>query len=156
MADLALQTLLDRLTETGLLDDPVIDDDFVCGRARLDGAGSDVMVNVDPELEDVDDPDPDALVAAVSRVLAIGESRWTAIVEAVSREIEEAVADVGPIAEQTDLRADIEPKSLVVFADAVLLSLAAPRQFPDSRILVQLDEDFDIENVEVAEDEVAK
>ena len=83
-------------------------------------------------------------------------ARTTSEIEAVASEIEEAVADDGAIAEQTDLRADIEPKSLVVFADAVLLSLAAPRQFPDSRILVQLDEDLEIENVEVAEDEVAK
>lgn len=152
MALTALEALLQRISDSGLLDDPVAEQDIVFGRARLDGAGADVMVNVDPELDEVDDPDPGILVAGVSRVLAMTESQWTAIVEAVATELEEAVADDGPIAEQTDLRAELEPKSVVVFADAVLLSLAAPRQFPDSRILVQLDEDFEIENVEVAEE----
>jgi hypothetical protein len=153
MANLALDSLLLRISDSGLLDDPVAEDDIVYGRARLDGAGADVMVNVDPELEDVDEPDAEVLTAAVARILAMSEAQWTEIVETVASEIEEAVADDGPIVEQTDLRADLEPKSVVVFADAVLLSLAAPRQFPDSRILVQLDEDFEIENVEVTEDD---
>lgn len=152
MATPALEALVVRLSEGGLLDDPVAEDDIVHGRARLDAAGADVMVNVDPELEEVDDPDLAALVAGVSRILAMSEAQWTAIVETVATELEDAVADDGPIVEQTDLRAELEPKSVVVFADAVLLSLAAPRQFPESRILVQLDEDFEIENVEVAEE----
>lgn len=156
MASPALEALLGRISESGLLDDPVAQDDIVYGRARLDGAGADVMVNVDPEVEDVEEPDAVALVAGVSRILAMSEAQWTAIAETVATEIEEAVADDGPIAEQTDLRAELEPKSIVVFADAVLLSLAAPRQFPDSRILVQLDEDFEIENVEVTESEGAE
>ncbi|WP_127818733.1 cytochrome C5 [Microbacterium sp. CPCC 204701] len=150
MARPALESLLRRISDTGLLDDPVIEGDFVCGRARLDGAGADVMVNVDPELDEADEADPAALLAGISRILAMSEAQWTTIVESVATEIEEAVADDGPIVEQTDLRADLEPTSVVVFADAVLLSLAAPRQFPDSRILVQLDDDFEIENVEVA------
>lgn len=153
MADPALEALLRRISDSGLLDDPVAEDDIVYGRARLDGAGADVMVNVDPEVEEVEESDADALVAGVSRILAMSEAQWTAIIETVATEIEEAVADDGPIVEQTDLRADLEPKSVVVFADAVMLSLAAPRQFPDSRILVQLDEDFEIENVEVTEDD---
>lgn len=152
MAGPTLEALLRRITDSGLLDDPVAEDDIVYGRARLDGAGADVMVNVDPEVEEVEEPDADALVAGVSRILAMSEAQWTAIVESVASELEEAVADDGPIVEQTDLRADLEPKSVVVFADAVMLSLAAPRQFPDSRILVQLDEGFEIENVEVTEE----
>ncbi|NLP84922.1 cytochrome C5 [Microbacterium sp. CFH 90308] len=153
MANLALDALLRRISDSGLLDDPVAEDDVVYGRARLDGAGADVMVNVDPELEEVDEPDSEILLAAVARILGMSEAQWTKIVEAVATEIEEAVADSGPIEEQTDLRADIDPKSVVVFADAVMLSLAAPRQFPDSRILVQLDEDFEIEDVQVIDDE---
>lgn len=153
MANPALEALLRRISDSGLLDDPVAEDDIVYGRARFDGAGADVTVNVDPEVEEVEEPDADALVAGVSRILAMSEAQWTAIVESVASEIEEAVADDGPIVEQTDLRADLEPKSVVVFADAVMLSLAAPRQFPDSRILVQLDEDFQIENVEVTEED---
>ena len=152
----ALEALLLRISDSGLLDDPVAEDDVVHGRARLDGAGADVMVNVDPELDEVEDPDPDVLVAGVARTMAMSEAQWTTIVETVASELEEAVAEDGPIAEQTDLRADLEPKSVVVFADAVLLLLAAPRQFPDSRILVQLDEDFEIENVEVTEDDGAE
>ena len=152
MALTALEALLQRISDSGLLDDPVAEQDIVFGRARQDGAGADVMVNVDPELDEVDDPDPGILVAGVSRVLAMTESQWTAIVEAVATEHEEAVADEGPHAQQPHPPAQLEPKSVVVFADAVLLSLAAPRQFPDSRILVQLDEDFEIENVEVAEE----
>lgn len=153
MANLALDALLRRISDSGLLDDPVAEDDIVYGRARLDGAGADVMVNVDPELEEVEEPDSEVLLAAIARVLAMSEAQWTEIVEAVAGEIEDGVADDGPIVEQTDLRAELEPKSVVVFADAVLLSLAAPRQFPDSRVLVQLDEDFEIENVEVMADE---
>ncbi|WP_106815743.1 cytochrome C5 [Microbacterium timonense] len=152
MAASALDSLLHRLSQSGLLDDPVAEDGIVHSRARLDGAGADVNVNVDPELEDVADPDVDALVDAVSRVLSMSERRWEAIVDSAATEIEDAVAD-DDVTERADLRADMEAKSVVVFADAVLLSFAAPRQFPDSRILVQLDQEFEIENVEVTEDD---
>ena len=109
MANLALDALLRRISDSGLLDDPVAEDDVVYGRARLDGAGADVMVNVDPELEEVDEPDSEILLAAVARILGMSEAQWTKIVEAVATEIEEAVADSGPIEEQSDLRADIDP-----------------------------------------------
>ncbi len=53
--------------------------------------------------------------------------------------------------EQIDLRDDLEATSVVVFADAVLLAFLAPKQFPDSRILVQLDDDLEVDGVEVRE-----
>ena len=48
-----------------------------------------------------------------------------------------------------DRRDDLEATSVVVFADAVLIAFDAPKQFPDSRILVQLDDDLDVANIEV-------
>lgn len=155
MAVAPLQELVRLLSDEGLLDDLLAEDGIVHGRARLDGAGADVAVNIDPELDEVDDPDPGALVQAVARVLAIGEGTWRAVVDAAATEIEDATAEDGEITEQADLRTDMEIRSIVVFADAVLLSFAAERQFPDSRILVQLDEEFEIENVEVVEEDGA-
>lgn len=153
MAAAPLDDIVRLLSEAGLVDDPLAEDGIVHGRARIDAAGADVAVNVDPELDDVEEPDAAALVDAVARVLAISEARWRAVVDAAATEIEDATAEDGDILEQTDLRDDMEIKSVVVFADATLLAFAAARQFPDSRILVQLDEDFEIENVEVTEDD---
>lgn len=153
MAPAPLEELFRLLSDAGLIDDLVAEDGVVHGRVRVDGTGADVDLTVDPELDVVDDLDPAALVDAVARVLAIGEARWRAVVDAAAAEIEEAAAEDGDVLEQTDLRDDMEIKSIVVFADATLLAFAAARQFPDSRILVQLDEEFEIENVEVAEDD---
>ena len=44
-------------------------------------------------------------------------------------------------------------RSVIVFIDAVLLSFDAPKQFPDSSVLVQLDADLAFEAVEVEPDE---
>ena len=76
------------------------------------------------------------------------EAQWKAVIEAIVDEIEDAVED-DSVAEQIDLRDDLEVRSVVVFADAVLLRFEAPRQFPDSRILVQVDENSEVETVEV-------
>lgn len=149
MTSPALDTLLARIVESGLLEEPVAENDLVYGRAIIDAAGTAVNVNVDPELEDhEDDVDPDALVAAVSRVLSVSESRWRTIIDEIVDDIEDAVDDE-PVAEQIALRDDLEATSVVVFADAVLLAFLAPKQFPDSRILVQLDEDLEVDGVEV-------
>lgn len=152
----SLDALLDRISESGLLDEPVADNGIVRGRASLDAAGSEVTVNVDPELEeedegDGDSPDLDALIGGVTRTLAMSETQWRAVIDAIADEIGEAVAD-DAVAEQVDLRDDLEATSVVVFADAVLLRFTARRQFPDSRILVQLDSDLEVETVEVEED----
>lgn len=155
MSSSPLDSLLARIVASGLLDEPVAENGLVSGRATIDAAGSTVTVNVDPELEEADadvfDPDafdPDALIAALSRILSVGESRWRAVVDEVAAEIDEAVDDE-PVIEQTDLRDDLEATSVVVFADAALIAFDAPKQFPDSRILVQLDEDLEVDGVEV-------
>ncbi len=125
---MALELLLSRIVESGLLEDPVSENGLVYGRASLDAAGTVVNVNVDPELdgdESAEDMDPDELVAAIARVLSMSEKRWRAIVEEVALDIEDAV-DEEPVVEQVDLRDDLEATSVVVFADAVLLAFVAP------------------------------
>lgn len=149
MTSPVLDALLARIVESGLLDEPVAENDLVYGRASIDAAGTVVTVNVDPELEDHgDDVDLDALLEAIARILSVNESTWRAVIDEVVADIEDAVDDE-PVIEQVDLRDDLEATSVVVFADAVLLAFDAPRQFPESRILVQLDEDLEVSGIEV-------
>ncbi|MEV4669430.1 cytochrome C5 [Microbacterium sp. LWO12-1.2] len=149
MTSPVLDALLARIVESGLLDEPVAENDLVYGRASIDAAGTVVTVNVDPELEDHgDDVDIDALLEAMSRILSVNETTWRAVIDEVVADIEDAVDDE-PVIEQVELRDDLEATSVVVFADAVLLAFDAPRQFPDSRILVQLDEDLEVSGIEV-------
>ena len=148
MTSSALDRLLARIADSGLLDDPVAENGLVYGRAGIDAAGATVSVNVDPELDEHDVVDDDALVATLERVLSVNESRWRAIVDEVASDIDDAVDDE-PVVEQIDLRDDLEATSVVVFADAVLLAFVAPKQFPESRILVQLDEELEVDGVEV-------
>lgn len=148
-----LDTLLARIVDSGLLDDPVAENGLIYGRATIDAAGAVVTVNVDPELDpeledDEDGLDADALVAAITRILSVSETRWRAVIDEVADDIDEAVDDETVI-EQTDLRDDLEATSVVVFADAVLIAFDAPKQFPDSRILVQLDDELDVASIEV-------
>ena len=144
-----LDNLLARIVDSGLLDEPVAENGLIYGRASIDAAGTVVTVNVDPELEDDDDAlDDDALIAAVTRILSVNETRWRAVIDEVADDIDEAVDDE-PVIEQVNLRDDLEATSVVVFADAVLLAFDAPKQFPDSRILVQLDDELEISNIEV-------
>ena len=149
MTSALLDHLLARIVDSGLLDEPVAENGLVYGRATIDAAGTVVTVNVDPELEDDDDTlDDDALLAAITRILSVSETRWRAVIDEVADDIDEAVDDES-VLEQIDLRDDLEATSVVVFADAVLVAFDAPKQFPDSRILVQLDEDLEIANIEV-------
>ncbi|MCY1009026.1 hypothetical protein OV079_26395 [Nannocystis pusilla] len=129
---------------------PYATDGIVVGAAHLPAAGADVMVNVDPELEERPDLDAGALLAGVRRILTITTAQWRQIVDAIAGDIEEAVGDEAVI-ETTDLRDDLALRSVVVLPDAVLLSFAAPKQFPDSWIRAQLDEDLEV--VEVIVDE---
>ncbi|WP_430330881.1 cytochrome C5 [Rhodococcus sp. ACT016] len=145
-----IDRLRDEIARTGLLTAPQADDGFVFGTARMRATGTDVNVNVDPEIDDRSDVDTRALLAAVERVLTITDARWERIVDSVAEEIEEAVGDQS-VSEATDLRDDLALRSVVVFHDAVLLSFAAPKQFPDSWIRVQLDEDLGVEGVAVDE-----
>lgn len=150
MTTSALDRLLARIADSGLLDEPVAENGLVYGRAGIDAAGATVSVNVDPELDEHDEVDEDELLATLERVLSVNESRWRAIVDEVASDIDDAVDDE-PVIEQIDLRDDLEATSVVVFADAVLLAFVAPKQFPDSRILVQLDEELEVDGVEVRE-----
>ncbi|GAA1232640.1 hypothetical protein JOF42_000728 [Microbacterium phyllosphaerae] len=149
MASPLLDDFLARIIDSGLLDDPVAENGLVYGRATIDAAGAVVTVNVDPELEDDEETlDVDALLAAITRILSVSETRWRAVIDEVADDIDEAVDDE-PVIEQTDLRDDLEATSVVVFADAVLIAFDAPKQFPDSRILVQLDDDLEVASIEV-------
>ncbi|MCP1428487.1 hypothetical protein J3D45_000985 [Microbacterium foliorum] len=149
MASPLLDDLLARIVESGLLDDPVAENGLVYGRATIDAAGAVVTVNVDPELEDDGESfDADEMLGAISRILSVSETRWRAVIDEVADDIDEAVDDE-PVIEQTDLRDDLEATSAVVFADAVLIAFDAPKQFPDSRILVQLDDELEVANIEV-------
>jgi hypothetical protein len=144
-----LEALHARVAATDLLDDPAVEDGVVVGRGWLEAAGREVTVIVDPDLDDGDDVDLDALLAGVSRILAIPGGRWEAVLEEIAVEIEEAVGDPSRVREQTDLRTDLEITSVVLLQDATLLSYAAPRQFPDSWIRAQLDDDLAVEEVVV-------
>ena len=149
MASPLLDDLLARIVDSGLLDDPVAENGLVYGRATIDAAGAVVTVNVDPELEDDEESlDADALLGAITRILSVSETRWRAVIDEVADDIDEAVDDE-PVIEQTDLRDDLEATSAVVFADAVLIAFDAPKQFPDSRILVQLDDELEVASIEV-------
>lgn len=156
MASSLLDHLLTRIVDSGLLDDPVAENGLVYGRATIDAAGAVVTVNVDPELEDDEEVlDDDALLAAIARILSVTETRWRAVIDEVADDIDEAVDDE-PVIEQVDLRDDLEATSVVVFADAVLIAFDAPKQFPDSRILVQLDDELEVASIEVRDRDVVE
>ncbi|MCL2534957.1 MAG: cytochrome C5 [Nocardiaceae bacterium] len=143
-----IDRLRDEIVRSGLLEAAQADDGIVFGTARMHAVGTDVTVNVDPELDDRPDVDTDALLAAVERLLMITPERWNRVVDSIAGEIEEAVGDQR-VDEATDLRNDLALRSTVVFHDAVLLSFAAPKQFPDSWIRAQLDESLDVDGVVV-------
>lgn len=152
----ALEELLALITDSGLIDEPVVNDGLVRGRAPLDAARTVVTVEIDPELEDREpgDLDKDALLEILAGILSVSERRWQAVIDEVVAELEDAVADVQVI-EQTDLRDDLEASSVLVFTDAVLVAFDAPRQFPESRILVQLDDELAVVEIEVVTREEA-
>ncbi|QSR28751.1 cytochrome C5 [Nocardioides aromaticivorans] len=141
-----IQLLADALSP--VLRDPAAEDSFVYGLAHLPAAGTDVMVNVDPEVEDRDDVAVDELVERVAAFLAITPEQWSQVLTDVVAEVEDAVGDQ-PVAQPTALRDDLALTSTVVFVDAVLLSFVAPLQFPDGVIRVQLDAAFAFEDMDV-------
>lgn len=53
------------------------------------------------------------------------------------------------VIEATDLRDDLSIRSVVVFADSILLSFAAEKQLPDSRIRAQLGENLEVEDIAI-------
>ncbi|UIJ46276.1 hypothetical protein LZK98_04835 [Sphingomonas cannabina] len=143
-----IEQLRDAIAASKVMLDPQIGDGFVFGTARLPVAGAHVNVNVDPESEDGSGIDAGELVGAIERVLEMSPQVWRRIIDDIAEEIEGAVGGEEVI-EATDLRDDLAVRSVVVFADATLLSFAAPMQFPDSCIRVQLGEDFEVEDVSI-------
>ncbi|CAH0250102.1 cytochrome C5 [Microbacterium sp. Bi128] len=147
-----LNDLLRRVTDSGLLDEPTIDDDTVVGLAHLDAAGVEVEVDLDPEIEDVDDPDIDAIMTSLSDILAISEDRWRAIVDEVVSDIEDALGDE-EIGSDVDLRTDLEAVGVGVFADAVIVVFAGATSFPDALVHVQLTPELEVEDIEIVSDD---
>lgn len=141
-----IQRLTDALSP--VLRDPEAEDSFAYGLAHLAAAGTDVMVNVDPEVEDRDDVEVEALVERVAAFLAMSPDQWAQVLIDVVAEVEDAVG-AEAIAEPTALHDDLALTSSVVFIDAVLLSFVAPLQFPDAVIRVQLDEDLAFDDMDV-------
>lgn len=139
-----IQHLVDAVAP--LLREPAAEEDFVYGLAAFPATGTDVMINVDPELEDRADVEVPDLVARVGAFLALSPEQWDALVTRTVTEIEEAAGEVAvPVA----LREDLDLTSVVVFIDAVLLSFIAPLQLPDGIVRVQLDADLAFEDIEV-------
>lgn len=139
-----IQHLVDAVAP--LLREPAAEEDFVYGLAAFPATGTDVMINVDPELEDRTDVEVPALVDRVAAFLALSPEQWDTLVTRTVTEIEEAAGEVAvPVA----LREDLDLTSVVVFIDAVLLSFIAPLQLPDGIVRVQLDADLAFEDIEV-------
>jgi hypothetical protein len=139
----------EAIASSGVLTDVEVRDDIVVGRARVLAAQADVWVNVDPELEDGGVPDATVLLPRIVQILSVSPTQWGVIIDQIVGEIEEAVGDE-PVKEATSLRSDLVLKSVVVFAGATLLRFEAPRQFPDSWIHAQLDEQLALDDLEVA------
>ena len=143
-----IENLRDDIVSRGLLDDPQVSDGIIFGRAHVDAAGAHVWFNVDPELEEDAAPDATALLRGIERMLTISTEQWQSVIAEIVGEIEDAVGDE-PVDETTDLRDDLALNSVVIFAEATLLRFEAPRQFPDSWIQVQLDDDLALEDLAV-------
>ncbi|MCG7416392.1 MULTISPECIES: cytochrome C5 [Microbacterium] len=152
MTESVLNDLLRRVTESGLLDEPSIDDDTVVGLAHLDAAGVEVEVDLDPEIDDVDDPDIDAIMASLSEILGVSEDRWRAIVDEVVSDIEDALDD-DEVDAEIDLRTDLEAVGVGVFADAVIVVFAGATSFPDALVHVQLTPELEVEDIEIVGDD---
>ena len=146
--DEVVHQLRDAIASSGVLADVEVREDIVVGRARVSAAQADVWVSVDPELEDGDAPEATALLRGIDRILGVSPRQWGEIIDQVVGEIEAAVGDE-PVQEATRLRDDLVLKSVVVFAEATLLRFEAPRQFPDSWIHAQLDDQLALDDLAV-------
>lgn len=139
----------EAIASSGMLTDVEVREDIVVGRARVLAAQADVWVNVDPELEDGGAPDAKVLLHRIDQILGVSPTQWGLIIDQIVGEIEAAVGDE-PVKESTSLRSDLVLKSVVVFDEATLLRFEAPRQFPDSWIHAQLDEQLGLDDLEIA------
>lgn len=147
METIQIDQLCTIVAASGLVANPQISEGFVFGRARLPAADVDININLDPEIDE-GGSNADTLVANAARFLSIEADAWRAIIEAIAKEIEEAVGNAEVI-ETADLREDLVIRSAVIFADTILLSFAADKQFPDSWIRVQLGEGLEVEDIMV-------
>jgi hypothetical protein len=152
MTESVLNDLLRRVTESGLLDDAQIDEDSVIGAAQLEAAGVEVEVDLDPELDDEDAPDLDAIMTGLKDILTVSEDRWRGIVEEVASDIEDALDD-GELDADVDLRTDLEAIGVGVFADAIIVVFAGETSFPDALVHVQLTPDLEVEDIEIIGDD---
>jgi len=143
-----IDTLRDEILRAGLIVDPQVNNGVIFGRARIAAIDAEVWFNVDPELDEENAPDVEALLHAIEGVLALNSEQWQVILSEVVTDIEDAVGDE-PVEETTPLRDDLALNSVVVFADATLLRFEAPHQFPDSWVQVQLDDDFMLEDLAI-------
>jgi len=148
-----IRKISEAIASSGVFTDVEVREDIVVGRARVSAAQAEVWVNVDPELQDGEAPDVAALLRGIDQILGISPTQWDLIIDQIADEIEAAVGDE-PVQETTSLRSDLILKSVVVFAGATLLRFEAPRQFPDSWIHAQLDEQLALEDLAVDAREV--
>lgn len=152
MTESVLNDLLRRVTESGLLEDAQIDEDSVIGSGHLDAAGVEVEVDLDPEIDEEEAPDLDAIMSNLKDVLSVGEERWRAIVEEISSDIEDALDDEELDAD-VDLRTDLEAIGVGVFADAIIVVFAGQTSFPDALVHVQLTPELEVEDIEIIGDD---
>ena len=152
MTESVLNDLLRRVTESGLLDDAQIDEDSVIGVGHLDAAGVEVEVDLDPEIDDEDEPDLDGILSNLKDILSVTEDRWSAIVDEIATEIEEAVDD-DELSADIDLRTDLEAIGVGVFADAIIVVFAGQTSFPDALVHVQLTPELEVEDIEIIGDD---
>lgn len=144
--------LRDAMAASQLLNDVQADDGFVVGSVHFQAADADIHLNVDPELAENPEMDADLLVANTRRFLALPAERWMPLIDEIAREVEEAVED-DEVEEPSDLRDDLRLHSVAIFADAVLLSFVAPKQFPQCWLRAQLDADLALEDISIDEDD---
>ncbi|WP_429951249.1 hypothetical protein ACQYWY_06420 [Comamonas sediminis] len=144
--------LRDAMAASQLLNDVQADDGFVVGSVHFQAAGADIHVNVDPELADNPEMDVEALIANTQRFLAMPADHWKRLINDIALEVEEAVEE-DEVEEPTDLRDDLSLHSVAVFADAVLLSFVAPKQFPQCWVRAQLCEELALEDISIDEND---
>lgn len=144
--------LRDAIAASQLLQDVEAAEGFVVGSVRFQAAGADIHVHVDPELDDHPEMDANTLITNTQRFLSMPVDRWKLLVNDIVLEIEEAVED-DEVEEPTDLRDDLRLHSVAVFADAVLLSFVAPKQFPHCWVRAQLCAELALEDISIDEDD---
>lgn len=149
--------LLRAVRAAGLLADPVEEEGVVRGPARLEAAGYDVSVNLDPDPEfdplddevDAEPVEPAFLIAAAEAFLTMSAARWDRLMGEILEEIEGA----GGVAGRPVGREDLTIEWVAVVPDAYLVSFPMPRESPEVFIRAQLDADFRLDELYVDDDQ---